>query len=385
MGKTGKKSGKEITKGMPSAVVLTVLIYVGLFFLAGAWVVFKVVPKKKQDTVVRVNQPKHIPLDRPRPPVRIKKPPSHSKAAPIISKTEVSEFKTPDLPPGTGGAGILSNFSPETPPIIPLPAPVENPIVQKESTGSDLTGVYYDFKRTRSGNYTGAGADTYQEAVRNFLKSGWNTSALSRFYRSPEKRYSSCMMLPTMSSSAAPAAFGEDPGSGAYWMIHYKGEIVHPEDITFRFWGVGDEFLVVRLDQKIVFADVWPSSWDTIVGSLWRTNDPQSKRYRLGHDTTMGVGDWVTLKGGEPVDMEIAVGDNGGLAALMLLVEVKGVEYERNSQGGPILPAFKTDEFSHDLLDLIYKDLAPNEACLTNGPVFNDYASKEAEQKEPAE
>ena len=382
MEKTEKKPGKERTKGMPSAVVLSVLIYVGLFFLAGALVVFTVVPKEKKDSFVVINPPRSIPLDPVQRPMKIDKTPSPPKAALIVTDAEVSTFKTPDLPPGAAGSGMPSNFAPATPPIIPLPVPPKIPIAQEVSTGSDLTGVFYDFKRTRSGNYTGAGADTYREAVRNFLKSDWSTTTLSRFYRSPEKRYSTCMMLPTMSSSAAPAAFGEDPASGVYWMIHYKGKIVHPKDITFRFWGVGDEFLVVRLDKKIVFADVWPSNWDDIVGSLWRTNDPQSKRYLLGYDTTMGVGDWVTLKGGEPVDMEIAVGDNGGLAALMLLVEVKGVKYERNDQGGPILPAFKTDEFSHDLLDLIYKDLTPGEACLTNGPVFNDYASKETEQKE---
>ncbi len=382
MGNTEKKPGKERTKGMPSAVVLSVLIYVGLFFLAGAWVIIRVVPKKEPTPVVRVNRTKPIPLDKPQPPTRVNRNPTPPKSTPLVIDSELSTFQTPAFPAGSAGSRIKGGFEIATPPIIPLPVPPIIPIAQKISTGSDLTGVYYDFKRTRSGNYTGAGADTYREAVRNFLKRDWSTTTLSRFYRSPEKRYSTCMMLPTMSSSAAPAAFGEDPGSGVYWMIHYKGTIVHPKDITFRFWGVGDEFLVVRLDKKIVFADVWPSNWDDIVGSLWNNNDSQSKRYRLGHNTTMNVGDWITLKGGEPVDMEIAVGDNGGLAALMLLVEVEGVEYERSRQGGPILPAFKTNEFSHDLLDLIYKDLAPGEACLTNGPVFNDYASPDAEKKE---
>jgi hypothetical protein len=58
----------------------------------------------------------------------------------------------------------------------------------------------------------------------------------------------------------------------------------------------------------------------------------------------------------------------------MVLVEVEGVEYPRNQQGGPILPAFKTAEFSQDQLDEIMKFLAPYEANLTNGPVFRDYA-----------
>ncbi len=85
------------------------------------------------------------------------------------------------------------------------------------------------------------------------------------------------------------------------------------------------------------------------------------------------VGDWITLKAGVPRKMEVLLGDNGGEACAMLAVEVKGVEYERNRQGGPILPAFKTSEPSHNLLDSIYKDLPVGEICLTNGPVFSDY------------
>jgi hypothetical protein len=58
----------------------------------------------------------------------------------------------------------------------------------------------------------------------------------------------------------------------------------------------------------------------------------------------------------------------------MLNVEVKGVEYPKNRQGGPIFPAFKTAEFSQDLIDQIYPYLSEGETCLTNGPVFCDYA-----------
>jgi len=85
------------------------------------------------------------------------------------------------------------------------------------------------------------------------------------------------------------------------------------------------------------------------------------------------VGDWITLEAGVPLPMEILIGDNGGVASFFLAVEVEGVDYERNRQGGPILPAFKTAELSRDLLDVIYKELIEGEISLTNGPVFCDY------------
>jgi hypothetical protein len=56
------------------------------------------------------------------------------------------------------------------------------------------------------------------------------------------------------------------------------------------------------------------------------------------------------------------------------LVEEKGKKYPtRPGDGAPIFPAFKTEEFSKDLLDAIMNFLPENEACLTNGPVFRDY------------
>jgi len=67
----------------------------------------------------------------------------------------------------------------------------------------------------------------------------------------------------------------------------------------------------------------------------------------------------------------------GGTMTGMLLVEVDGVEYPRNRHGGPLLPAFKTEEFSRDQLEEIRKYLPENECSLTTGPVFRDYiASK---------
>jgi hypothetical protein len=71
------------------------------------------------------------------------------------------------------------------------------------------------------------------------------------------------------------------------------------------------------------------------------------------------------------------MGENpGGGMSAMLVVEERGVEYERNSYGAPILPAFKTAEPSRDLLDAVYVNLPVGEVCMTNGPVFSDYDTR---------
>jgi hypothetical protein len=49
------------------------------------------------------------------------------------------------------------------------------------------------------------------------------------------------------------------------------------------------------------------------------------------------------------------------------------VEYPKNQQGGPILRAFGTQEFSRDLIEKIQGSFPENEASLANGPIFRDY------------
>ena len=87
------------------------------------------------------------------------------------------------------------------------------------------------------------------------------------------------------------------------------------------------------------------------------------------------VGDWITLKAGVPVKMEVLFGEwTGGMQSGMLTVEVKGEKYPKNRHHGPLLPAFKTAEFTRDQIEEIQIYLYENEVSLTNGPVFRDYS-----------
>ncbi|MEI6891782.1 MAG: hypothetical protein V5783_06380 [Pontiella sp.] len=165
-------------------------------------------------------------------------------------------------------------------------------------------------------------------------------------------------------------------------MVHYTGEIVHRDGITFRFWVNADEILAIKLNNEIVAACVWRNTTTGEItydgnpmAGLWETSDNMaSDRYFMGNNRAI-AGDWITLEPGVPMDMDMILGDNGGEACFIVAVEEKGVEYPKNSQGGPLLPAFKTAAFSRDMLDVVYKNLVDGEICLTNGPVFNDYGS----------
>ena len=181
----------------------------------------------------------------------------------------------------------------------------------------------------------------------------------------------------SVKSSVAPSAFDEPDTGGWCWAVHYKGKLVHHKDIKFRFWGQGDDVLVVAVDGKTVLNGCWPSSdseWGIYsIGGSWKSSAKNDFRFFLGNNLARG-GDWIELKAGIPKEMDVLIGEvPGGGFCSMLTVEVDGETYDLNRQGGPILPMFKTEEPTLDMIDEIYRVLVPDEASVTNGPVFRDY------------
>lgn len=372
----GKCAERDRWSGtLQGSFLLSLLIHAGLIAVAGAITVFRAEPRSMQ--AFRPPSPvvvPKMPLEKPR--FRLERPSRPPASRVIIADVPSVPLNAIQLPePGSVDFGadlaVAGDWSHASAGGLCDDSGV---LGSGHSIGSDLEGTFYDFKRNRRGGYTGAGDRTYKDKIRNFMRRGWNTAELSKFYRSPKKIYTTMIVVPTCSSAVAPMAFGEENAVGRYWMIHYRGVLVHTEDITFRFRGSGDEILAVRVDGEMVLAACWPTVQETFVGDIWQTRSSDSRRYYMGNNTAV-VGDWITLEAGTPRRIEILLGDNGGEACAMLAVEVKGVEYVCNRQGGPILPAFRTAAPARSLLDVIYKDLPEGEICLTNGPVFCDFGS----------
>ena len=361
---------------MPSAVVLSILIHAGIFLLAGMLVVFTVVKKeeKKFEPPKAVERPK---MKLKKPKVKIKKTSKPKLTTRIVTKMNRASMPDIQLPEMSGmtdgvsadisGFDVLPDFS------------KEGLFGGEQSIGNDFVGIFYDFKRGPSGRDIPHSMDRYIHDLKEFVRSGWKTSKLSRYYKSPKKLYATSFMIPPVLSLLAPEAFGEPDTIGYCWMAHYKGQLVHKDAITFRFWGMGDDVLVVRVDGKLVLSACWPDfngvDLSQRITPQWQSSSPDSLRYYMGHNKSK-VGDWITLEAGVPLDMELVFGEvpGGGFVA-MLAVEVQGVEYEKGPQGNPILPMFKTAEPSLDLIETIHADLVPGEVCVTNGPVFCDYDS----------
>ncbi|MEN8254627.1 MAG: SHD1 domain-containing protein [Verrucomicrobiota bacterium] len=354
---------------MPSAVLLSIAIHAALFFLAGALVVFTVVKKKE----VEFEPPKAV--ERPKmklkkPKVKVRKTSRPKPTTRIVTRVNRASMPDIQLPEMSGmgeglGEGIAGGFD-----MMPDLGDV-SVFGSAQTIGNDFEGWFYDFKRDRAGRPISYSAAEYLVIARKFLKSGWKTSVLARYYKSPKKRYATAFMVPPLPSAIVPSIFDEPETEGIFWGVHYKGQLVHRDGITFRFVGVGDGAMAVRVDGEVVLG----AGWNNVFEHVWRSSSANHNKYPMG-TYWAGVGDWITLEPGVPLAMEVFMVEGGGEGCLMLAVEEKGVEYEKRTVGGPTFPAFKTAELSHDSLDAIYKYLVPGEVNLTNGPVFNDYGTK---------
>ena len=375
-----KKNSRKLTKGVPSAVMLSILIHAALFLLAGMLVVFTVVKKEEQkfEPPKAVERPK---MKLKKPKVKVKKTSKPKPTTRIVTKMNRANMPDIQLPEmsgmgeslsgGLGGFDMMPDFEAGT------------LFGASQSIGNDFVGTFYDLKRDRQGHTRVMDTTKYLQEMKEFVRQGWNPSTLVRYYRSPKKLYTTTIAIPPVQATLAPLAFGEPEIDGYCFAVHYKGQLVYKDDITFRFWGLGDDILIVRVGGKIVLHAPYPGHGnypdiDATPICRWQTSSSKSTKYWLGDHLSM-VGDWITLEAGVPLDMEVLVGEvSGGLFQAILTVEVEGEKYEKNpNRGGPTLPVFKTAPIPLDLIESIHADLDPGDACVTNGPVFCDYEQPE--------
>jgi hypothetical protein len=361
-------------------MILSVLLHVGFFLLAGFFVVFTAVKQKEVEFVLPkvVERPK-MKLKKPRVKVKKFAKPSRFTTHIVtrVQKANIPIIRLPEIASiSEGFAGGMDGFD-------LMPNLGDSGIFGSGQTiGNDFVGTFYDFLRDRKGRRISLDKD-YNEFLRGFIKSGWKESYFSRYYRSPKKLYATTCMFPCMESVMARVAYGEfeegqEPNDHC-WAILYKGQLVCPRSytngITFRFWGMGSSFLIVQLNGETVLDAPKSVSGKSFLDLSWHSKSTESYKYWIGNGR-LTVGDWITLKPGEPKEMKYFFSDwGGGEFGANLLVEEKGREYPKNRQGGPILPIFKTEELSHDQFDHIMELLVYDSASLTNGPVFCDYDS----------
>jgi hypothetical protein len=140
----------------------------------------------------------------------------------------------------------------------------------------------------------------------------------------------------------------------------------------FRFWGLGDEVLLVRVNGKLVLNATWEYYRDDCAD--WEPQDEDYK-YHIGN-AQIAPGLWFELEPRVPVEIEVLIGEGvvmGGQFSAYLLVEEEGEMYGKNQEGMPVFPVFKTSEIPERVKDKIKYSLIPGEGDLDSDLMFNVY------------
>lgn len=218
-------------------------------------------------------------------------------------------------------------------------AQAEDAFGTRERQAATLVGILYDLKQTQRGEPIPKFQSNFPKALDEFLVSGFDEALLNRYYRAALPLYTTQLSIRRMNAAAAPRAFGvEDVVKPSYWLVHYKAQVAPPADGTYRFVGNFDDVLIVAINRRVVLNGSRP---DTKLPRIdWR--EAADKGPRVAANGLAAYGDWLELKAGEPVDIDIIIGERPGSSFYgVLLYQKKGETYPLNAKGHIILPLFQ--------------------------------------------
>jgi len=213
------------------------------------------------------------------------------------------------------------------------------------SSGGDnqLVGYLYDLKQTSDGKPTGMTPENYHQILMRFARAGWDESVLAPYYKSSKPLYTSHILIPNMDSQEGPKAFGlERDVQPKMWIIWYRGKVAAPATADYRFAGFCDDILLVRIGGKTVLdGSINPVATQLSVNTpwpqKWSRTIPEVPNY-----AQLREGIVASLNQGEPVDMDIIIGEEpGGDFNASLFVLRADKTYPSTTAGEPILPLFQ--------------------------------------------
>ncbi|HEY5793116.1 MAG TPA: hypothetical protein VIS74_07445 [Chthoniobacterales bacterium] len=232
-----------------------------------------------------------------------------------------------------------------------------------DSSRAALIGTFYDLKQTQKLQPTGVTDAQYTEVLDEFLRKNWDEGVLNRYFRATQPLYTTQLFIPSIDAAAAPKAFGvEKIVKPTMWVAHYKGQVIPPTDGAWRFWGQGDDILCVAVNGRIVLINNWAGL--RFPSIRWRS--PEPTQVPCGK-LKLAAGHWMKLKGGEPVDLDVLVGElPGGLFAAYLMIEKRG-DSDASAGGQRLFPIFQLAPYDPPL-PTDPSGQAPR--FLPNGPIW---------------
>lgn len=236
-----------------------------------------------------------------------------------------------------------------------------------------LEGQLYDFKQKPDGDeisYNIADPAEFVDRALKIQRSRFSDSSLRRHFRAPNTLFLTHLAIPFSNASDGPSFFGaRDSIKPSGWLAHYRGKVTVPRTAKYRFSGLGDDYLVVLVNGRMRLAACWSDIQPAIAGR-WNHTVPTGK-FQSPYHMRLVYGDWISLKAGESIDLNIAVGERpGGKVGFVLHIEEKDQTYRTDTDGRPILPLFTTAPFSHEEVTSLQSAFGSYQIEWENVPVF---------------
>jgi hypothetical protein len=237
-----------------------------------------------------------------------------------------------------------------------------------------LEGSLYDFKQKPDGrpiSYDLGNRAEFVDRVVRLQRSNFSESALKRHFRAPNQLFLTHLAVADSPASAGPEFFGaKDSIQPSGWLAHYRGQIRVPKSGSYRFVGLGDDYMGVFLDGRMRLAASWSDIQEGVAGR-WEPTAPTGEHLSPFTGMRLVYGDWVKLREGELIDFDLAIGERpGGRVGFMLMVEEQGVDYRKAADGRPILPLFTTAPLSSEEKDRVVREFGSWEFEWDRVPVF---------------
>jgi hypothetical protein len=237
-----------------------------------------------------------------------------------------------------------------------------------------LKGLMYDFKQDRDGKptkYNIANARDFVDNVLRIQQDRFSEGSLARYFRAPNYLYLTHLAIPFSNAVDGPSFFGaKEKIKPSGWIAAYHGTVTVPKTGTYRFSGMGDDYLVVMVDGRTNLVACWHDIQNSIAGS-WKPTPPTGS-FMSPYLTRLVYGDWINLNAGQKIKMDVAIGERpGGKVGFILHIEEKGVEYRKAPDGRPILPLFTTARLKQDEISRLRGEFKNYEIEWEKVPVFS--------------
>jgi len=238
-----------------------------------------------------------------------------------------------------------------------------------------LKGSLYDFKQKPNGKpiaYDLGNPNEFIERVLRLQRSRYSDAALRRHFEAPNSLYLTHLAIPFSAAAEGPSYFGaKDLMQPSGWVAHYRGRVKVPKTGKYRFSGLGDDYLVVLVDGKVRLVGSW-SDIQPAVANGWTPTEPTGKFHSPFYQVRLVYGDWLNLREGQEIEVQIALGERpGGHVGFLLHIEEEGVSYRKDGSGRPILPLFTTTPFAPEERERLTKAFGSYEFEWDQVPIFS--------------